>query len=236
MRRGAAPEHKVIITGTGRAGTTFLVRLLTELGLDTGISAKNWHRKYYTSCNAGLEHNLLDKKTPYIVKNPALCDTLPAALATGRFVIDHAYIPIRELGDAAASRVVNGGAAGSVPGGLWGTSDPGSQRAVLAEMFHRLVHTLVVHEIPHTFILFPRMIADPDYCFGRLEFVLKGTGRDRFRRAFDRVADPALVHALGPGHARPAPAARPPEPVRRRGVLSVLGSLVVGGQGKPPHQ
>ena len=29
-------EHKVIITGTGRVGTTFLVHLLTELGLDTG--------------------------------------------------------------------------------------------------------------------------------------------------------------------------------------------------------
>ena len=69
----SAPEHKVIITGTGRAGTTFLVRLLTELGLETGISRKNWHKKFYPACNAGLEHNLLDPETPYIVKNPALC-------------------------------------------------------------------------------------------------------------------------------------------------------------------
>ena len=29
--------HKVIITGTGRAGTTFLMQLLTAIGLDTGF-------------------------------------------------------------------------------------------------------------------------------------------------------------------------------------------------------
>jgi hypothetical protein len=30
-------QHKVIVTGTRRPGTTRLVYLLTELGLDTGI-------------------------------------------------------------------------------------------------------------------------------------------------------------------------------------------------------
>src|SRR6516164_482379 len=31
-----ARRHHTIISGTGRAGTTFLVKLLTNLGLDTG--------------------------------------------------------------------------------------------------------------------------------------------------------------------------------------------------------
>lgn len=31
------PKHHIIISGTGRAGTTFLVQLLTELELDTGF-------------------------------------------------------------------------------------------------------------------------------------------------------------------------------------------------------
>ena len=30
------PEPKIVITGTGRAGTTLLVSVLTHLGLDTG--------------------------------------------------------------------------------------------------------------------------------------------------------------------------------------------------------
>ena len=173
METGRPPEHKVIITGTGRAGTTFLVRLLGALGLDTGISERNFANKYFEQCNAGLEHEILDRKTPYIVKNPALCKTLGPALATGRFVIDHAYIPIRELDSVAASRAAVGGVNGSRPGGLWCTSDAAKQGAVMGELFHQLVHTLVVNEIPHTFILFPRMVTDPAYTYQRLEFLMK---------------------------------------------------------------
>src|SRR5580658_7081176 len=197
MPRAQQPVHKVIISGTGRCGTTFLVHLLTELGLDTGISARNWGKKYYERCHAGLEHNLLDPETPYIVKNPALCDTLPALLATGRFVIDHAYIPIRDLESAAASRVSVGGSDGSVSGGLWGTADPARQADILANMFYRLVHTLVTHDIPHTFILFPRMIHDPAYVRGKLDYLMRGVRDEAFVTAFLKVADVSLVHCFG---------------------------------------
>jgi hypothetical protein len=216
METRRPPEHKVIITGTGRAGTTFLVRLLGELGLDTGITDRNWDRKYFDHCNAGLEHEILDPKTPYIIKNPALCATLGAALATGRFVIDHAYIPIRELGSVAASRAAVGGADGSRPGGLWGTADPGAQGAVMGELFHGLVHTLVAHEIPHTFILFPRMVADPAYAYRKLEFLMtRISSFEVFKGAFHRTADPSLVHTyakLAGGARAPAqpPAGAPP--------------------------
>jgi hypothetical protein len=220
-KAAAPPAHKVIISGTGRSGTTFLVQLLTELGLDTGINGRNRDRKYFKNCNAGLEHNLLDDETPYIVKNPALCTRLAAALATGRFVIDHAYIPVRNLDDATASRIDVGGANGSVPGGLWGTAQASAQRAVLAEMFHELVHTLVSHDIPMTFIGFPRMVTDPEYTRAKLCFLVEGAGRDRFREAFERVADPSLVHCFGSGAAK---IERAPLPKRRRGVISrILG-------------
>jgi hypothetical protein len=218
MPKARRPEHKVIISGTGRSGTTFLVRLLGELGLDTGINEGNWDRKYFEHCNAGLEHDIMDRKTPYILKNPALCDTLPLALETGRFVIDHAYIPIRELGAVVASRADVGGAHGSVPGGLWGTSDPAGQKAVMAEMFHRLVHTLVENDIPHTFILFPRMVADRDYTYAKLEFLMKGISERAFGAAFGRIAEPSLVHAFGPGAKkieRTESAPRPPGGLRR---------------------
>jgi hypothetical protein len=223
MPKARDPEHKVIISGTGRSGTTFLVSLLGELGLDTGISRANWGKKYFEHCNAGLEHNILDPRTPYILKNPALCDTLEEALGTGRFVIDHAYVPIRELGAVAASRALVGGADGSVPGGLWGTADPGAQRAVMAEMFHRLVHTLASHEIPHTFILFPRMVSDPAYVYRQLEFLMKGISPGRFGAAFEKVARPALVHEFGPGG--PRPERREPPAKRPRGLRRILAAL-----------
>lgn len=229
-------EHKVIITGTGRAGTTFLVHLLTELGLETGITPKNWRKKFYPNCNAGLEHNLLDPKTPYIVKNPALCATLPEALATKRFVIDHVYIPIRELETAAASRVRIGGANGSVPGGLWGTSDPAHQRAVLAEYFHRLIHVLVSHDIPHTFIHFPRLVSDPAYLYDRLSFLLKRVSRRDFDLVFNRIADRSLIHDFSPEAlaATPtAPVEAPAEVPSPRGLASVFG-LISGLRQKRP--
>jgi hypothetical protein len=225
MPPSTALEHKVIITGTGRAGTTFLVRLMTELGLETGISRRNWHKKYYPACNAGLEHNLLDPETPYIVKNPALCETLPAALATGRFVIDHVYIPIRELETAAASRVRHGGENGSVPGGLWGTSDPAHQRAVLAEYFHKLIHVLVVNEIPHTFILFPRLVTDPGYTYERLSYVLKGIARPDFDTVFNRIADRSLVSDFAQG-STPAMPVVPPKDAAAQGRFSGLFGMM----------
>jgi hypothetical protein len=189
-----APVHKVIITGTGRAGTTFLVRLLTELGLDTGYTRRNWPRDYFTHCHAGLEHDLAEPDIPYIVKNPALCETLDSILVDGRIVIDHAFIPIRELEAVASSRIRVGGANENVPGGLLKNSNPAFQKAVLAEMFHQLVHTLVARDIPHTFLLFPRLACDADYAYVRLRPILGYLPLETFREAFARVSNPALIH------------------------------------------
>jgi|HubBroStandDraft_2_1064218.scaffolds.fasta_scaffold194683_1 hypothetical protein len=189
-----APAHKVIITGTGRAGTTFLVRLFTELGLDTGYTRRNWTRDYFTHCDAGLEHDLAGAGTPYIVKNPALCETLKSILAEGRVLVDHAIIPIRDLEAAALSRIRVGGANESVPGGLLKNASPDLQKAVMAEMFHELVHTLVVHDIPHTFLLFPRFACDPDYAYARLRPMLSHIPIETFREAFTQVSNPALIH------------------------------------------
>ena len=38
------PERHLIIAGTGRAGTSFLVRYLTELGLDTTLARQGTGR------------------------------------------------------------------------------------------------------------------------------------------------------------------------------------------------
>ncbi len=196
------PTHKVIITGTGRAGTTFLVRLLTELGLDTGYTKETWTRNYFTHCEAGLEHELTEPDTPYIVKNPAFCETLQTALAEARIVVDHAFIPIRDLDAVAFSRIRVGGADESVPGGLLKNSNPALQKAVLAEMFHRLVYTLVSHDIPYTFLLFPRFACDAAYAYARLRLILGPIPIEIFREAFARVSNPALIHDFSKPEAR----------------------------------
>jgi len=213
------PSHKIIISGTGRAGTTFLVQLLTELGLDTGFTPDKIHRHIDRHSHGGLEWNLdgqqgrptmrsflrhpkhalvsmfsESKSTPYILKNPAFCDTLESVITEGRITIDHAYIPVRNLEAAALSRIRVGGTMGSTPGGIWKTNNPERQKAVLAEMFFGLIYTLALHDIPHTFLLFPRLTKDWSYTYQKLEFLVGGVGAETFRTAFTRTADPGLVH------------------------------------------
>ena len=201
-----AIPSKIIITGTGRAGTTLLVRLLTELGLDTGYSQKTWRRDFDEHCVAGLEQNILGENSPRIVKNPALCETLPALLAQGTVSIEHAIIPIRALDDAARSRIRVGGD-GNVPGGLMGTTEASGQKTVLAENFHQLVHALTLHEIPHTFLDFPRFALDVRYAWEKLHPVFETVGFPDFAAAFARVSNPELIHDFS--HAVPQEVGQP---------------------------
>jgi hypothetical protein len=95
-------RHHLIISGTGRAGTTFLVQLLTELGLDTGFTGSC--AEIDPIAHAGLEHDLRAVDAPYVVKSPWLCDQLDELLARGDIRVDHAIIPVRDLSSAAKSR------------------------------------------------------------------------------------------------------------------------------------
>ncbi|MGH7996705.1 MAG: hypothetical protein ACREFX_10175 [Opitutaceae bacterium] len=203
--------HKIIIGGTGRAGTTVLVRLLTECGVDTGFTRTSWKREYFEHCQAGLEQDILAPDSPYVVKSPDLCETLPGILATGTFTIDHAIVPIRDLEAASLSRARIGGGFAGVPGGLWKTDDPARQKAILAELFHQFMHTLAVHDIPVTLLAFPRFVREEAYAYEKLRFLIGGLGRDEFGRIFREVADPGLVHAFeGAAHPAGAAARTPP--------------------------
>jgi hypothetical protein len=189
-------KNKIIITGTGRAGTTFLVELLTELGLDTGYTPATCRQDCHEHCNAGLERELEEPGAPYIVKSPAFCETLPGILARGRVIVDHALIPIRHLDEAALSRIRVGGN-GRAPGGLRGSLDPAQQKSVLAENFHQLVETLAAHDIPHSFLHFPRFVQDAGYTYNKLRPLLGEISREQFSRCFVRVARPELIHSFG---------------------------------------
>lgn len=223
-------EHKVIITGTGRAGTTFLVHLLTELGFDTGYAPGEVRGQIDRHSQAGLEYDLWEHRrertvgdwwrqpkhtirdllqgpapAPYIIKGPALCETLGQLIARCGLTVDHIYIPIRDLEAAAMSRARVGGAHGSVPGGLWKTDNPLRQKAVLAEMFFNLVHTLTVHDLPHTFLLFPRLVEDWVYARKKLWFLVEAIEPAAFRTAFEKVADRSLVHDFSASTTRDIP-------------------------------
>ena len=205
-------RHHVIISGTGRAGTTFLVQLLTALKLDTGyynptsfIAPKRWHgrlnlkRKIDPKCNAGLELDIRQADAPYIVKSPFLCDDLDELIREDQIVVDHAIIPMRDLYSAAESRRVvdrNTRAAPDekVAGGLMNTKAPEEQESTLARMLHNLFFVIAKHDIPVTLLHFPRLVSDPEYLYKKLGFLFPDIGYDDFLQCFQEMSRPELVH------------------------------------------
>jgi hypothetical protein len=192
-------RHHVVISGTGRAGTTFLVQLFTALGLDTGFT--DLTSAVFPNCNAGMELDIRNPEAPYIIKSPHLCDTLDQVLAAGDFVIDHAIVPVRDLFSAAQSRREVSLKSdppdfpGEVPGGLWeAKAARGQQEQVLASKLYELIHTVTKRDIPLTVLHFPRLVNDAGYLFRKLDFLLGHIPFETFSEVFERVSKPALVH------------------------------------------
>lgn len=193
-------KHHLVITGTGRAGTTFLIQLYTLLGLPTGFSSPS--EAIYENCNAGMERDIQRADAPYILKSPQLCDYLDELLERGDIVVDHAIVPVRDLYSAAESRrAVNRRSDPSlythqsgIPGGLWHTTSPEHQETALTTQLYKLVFTLAKRDIPTTLLHFPRFIHDPEYLYAKLRETLIGIEYERFLTAFRQVAHPELVH------------------------------------------
>ena len=201
-RESDSTKHHVIISGTGRAGTTFLVQVLTELGLDTGFTDP--YARIRGDRNAGMESTLRDNPAaPYIVKGPALCEELGRILKQQKnLVIDHAIVPIRDLYSAAESRrtVARKGvphflAARSFLGiRKWRVRRPKEQESVLAQQFYRLIQTAAEHDIPITTLYFPRLAKDAEYLFDKINFLLNDISFGRFVQAFKKISQPELIH------------------------------------------
>ena len=184
---------KIVIAGTGRAGTTLLVQVLADLGLDTGFDSS---APIDTRVNAGLERSLVGPNVPRIVKSPNLSRTLGALLDDGQVRVDHVIIPIRALDVAAASRIRNTkyGSDLHTWGGLLGTNRATRQPDALALMLADLLFTIARHDLDHTLLLFPRFATDPGYLFEKLSFLAPEVPAERWATALAARANPELIH------------------------------------------
>src|SRR3954470_21878481 len=116
-------QPKIVITGTGRAGTTLLVQILTDLGFDTGFKVD---ARISEDARAGLERDITHPEAPRVVKDPGLSRRLGGYLAAGTVKIEHVLVPMRDLDVATASRVRNAKYGAQIrnpapPGGLMAT-------------------------------------------------------------------------------------------------------------------
>jgi hypothetical protein len=179
-------QPKVVITGTGRSGTSFLVQLLTQLRQDTGF--RHAHEKWDEATKRGLEWDVWDypwNRLPRFIKDPRLSTRLKELLGKG-FLIEHVLVPVRSLEEAAESRLRR-----KVQ---WGDPDfkdadaVGGLKNLLAQVLGQLTADLITLDIPHTFLKYPLLAQDGDYLWEKISFLLTGVKREIFLWAFDGLS------------------------------------------------
>lgn len=208
-RHGTQDGH-ILISGTGRAGTTLLVQYFTALSFDTGFSLHEARSKVDPISHAGLEHQLSRPTLPYVSKSPQYANRLGDVLDNGELSVRACIIPVRQLADAAASRRrVSAAAAeaGKDPqrqrGGLsfHAKRNPNHQEEVLAVSFHRLISDLVRHDVPIHLLDFPRFATDHGHLFAALRPLLEehGVTVTESKIAHRAVVDRALINRFDSG-------------------------------------
>jgi hypothetical protein len=202
------PRKHVVISGTGRTGTTFLVQLLTNLGLETGFTPQNM--TISENARAGLEHDIRNENAPYIVKNPWFCDYAEEVIKQDDIFIEHVFIPMRNLHAAAESRryVVKNALSkmsllkrfrkksSKIDGGLWHTDNKREQENILLQQFYKLALSLSNTNIPVTLLHYPSIVMDNAYLYEKLKPILRGIGYYEFSSVFKKTVRLDLVHSF----------------------------------------
>jgi len=194
LKQRTMKRSHVIITGTGRTGTTFLVQLFTRLGYDTGYGDSVQSTIANTKSKGGLEHNLLKDGCPFIVKDPRFCNYADVAIARSDIKIEHILLPVRNIEAATASRIHN---KGSSSGGLWLTAnDAGAaeQEDVLLRLLSKLLVSLAKTDIPVTLLHYPTLVKNSWYLYDKLRPLLGVMDYETFKIVFGHTAQEDWVH------------------------------------------
>jgi hypothetical protein len=187
------PRHHLMIAGTGRAGTSALVRYLNCLGLETHLSRPDGVRNWHEGAQAGFEDLPFctdDQYPPYVVKWPWAYQVIDQILSDPRTKLDAVLVPMRDLVEAAASRSIlqrqamHRAAAwmteiktpwehwATAEGGVIYSVNPVDEARLLAVGFHQLLWRLTHADVPVVLISFPKFLIDPDYLFAKIRHVL----------------------------------------------------------------
>lgn len=184
----------LLIAGTGRAGTSLLVRILDACGLETEISRRGGAVFWDEHAHAGIENvPVVGDDHPYVVKSPFSYQFMRQLLANPEIRLDGVLIPVRDLEEATASRIVlelrhryehctelasqveeTWRDWGTVPGGVTYSLEPLDQARILAHSLHRMIEPLIEREIPIHFLKFPKFAEDLEYLYRRVGPVLPG--------------------------------------------------------------
>jgi hypothetical protein len=176
--------EKILITGTGRCGTTFLIKLFTFLDFNTGFSKVKWYSFIDPKCNAGMERRYTENY--HILKNPTFMEKIGDIVRNKNIKIKNIIIPIRDFKESAKSRVKHTGGGG----GLWNATDELSQIKFYEKIFLNYIFISTKYDINTIFIDFDKMINDKTYLFNKLKNILDEKNIDFtiFSNVYDEVS------------------------------------------------
>ncbi len=159
-------KDKILISGTGRCGTTFLILLFSLLGLDTGYNIHNFKFDISENCNSGMERLIDSPHT--ILKNPRFIEDIENIIQNQTINIRYMIIPIRDYSKSAQSRLHYG----DQNGGLWNATDYESQIVFFHKIMANYMYVMTKYNIPTIFIDFDKMISNPQYLYDKLKPIL----------------------------------------------------------------
>ena len=152
----------VVISGTGRCGTSFLVRWFDACGYDVGdIDSLDWH----PGSRCGLER-MLDSDAPKVVKDPWLYTYLDAVDPAS---VELLVLPVRDLDAVVRSRIDNETSfselvrPASVNGGVVYDLSAPTLASTLARSFYALMEWAVTNDVSMLMLAYPAIVEDADY-------------------------------------------------------------------------
>lgn len=199
---------KVFITGPGRSGTTFLVQLLTRLGLDTGFEPYNegYIESWRAGCEAGPDaeifvkgHDFIRKAfsdSPRIIKGPVWAYLLKYFVINEVIEIERVVMPLRDLTLGARSRLsveldfmLDKNFIGLK---MEGQHKGEHQENILAMLVGKVVEACYIYDIPLTMMRFPEIVTDEDYCYRKV-CEIEHIDRKEFSRVWKGLANPEQI-------------------------------------------
>jgi len=175
--------EKILITGTGRCGTTFLIKLFSFLNYDTGFNKTNYQESIFQNCNSGMEHEVTSPY--YIIKSPYFLRDIAKIVSDPAIKIKLVIIPIRDFIQSAKSRVLHK----NQFGGLWDATNLEEQIEFYEKIMSNYRVYMTTYNINTIFLSFDQMIGDKQYLFEKLKVVLdeKQINFSEFSSVYDEV-------------------------------------------------
>ena len=189
----------VLITGTGRTGTTVMIKILSLLGLDTGFQHLNedeMERFIAQHSRGGLETQAKNIRNT-ICKSPNYWNKIPMISETHN--IKKVFVPIRDLKETAMSRSKHGHSNGGLCGGA---TDTETQMVHNTNVVYQISLDCATHNIPLEFVSFDQFINNKDYAFDVCQDIsLSGENKsleyDVFSTTYDTVIDISKITTRG---------------------------------------